>query len=83
MIFEIDKRFEKAINEFITAHDSCERTGTGEKFSYKFILDAFSLRITVKCEICGEELDLIEFLDENAAEGIEESDTVIFSFDKE
>ena len=82
MTFEIDKRFEKAINEFIKAHNTCERTGTGEKFSYKFIQDAFCMEIIVECEICGEQLCLIEYYDEEVAAGIEESDTVIFSFDK-
>ena len=40
------------------------------------------MEIIVECEICGEQLCLIEYYDEEVAAVIEESDTVIFSFDK-
>ncbi|OUN31472.1 hypothetical protein B5E87_14520 [Massilimicrobiota sp. An142] len=79
----IDKRFNKAIKEFMKKHEDCEREVTGEKFSYTFQPDNYGIEITVRCESCGDELHLMEYYDREMVGDIEESDTVIFSDDSE
>lgn len=57
MIFEINEEMKKKIRQW----DNCKAVDVmGAKFAYTFIPTGLGLVITVKCDVCGRELDLSE-----------------------